>query len=256
VIYVLWNGIYEHDVDFYTVYRSLSATTGYTAIANIDAEPNPDLDLLLYEYADVAAENGVTYWYAVTATDHAGQESDLSAENVFDTPRPDGFGVTLLPADIAATAAGFNLPARQVIAWDSEAADIFIDRGYITDGGPDTTWIPYINAGIYTNPATDIQDLGYTSDFDEITQAPQDGWSTLGYAEAIVGHTYVVWTADDHFAKIRITAISASGAVTFDWAYQTSDSDYGRLELAPRPPRDGGSPAVKPAITMGYLKSM
>jgi hypothetical protein len=256
MVYVLWNGIYEYDVDYYTVYRSLDAIEGYTAIAHVDAEPNPNLDLQLYTYPDATADNGETYWYAVTAVDYAGQESELSAENVFDTPRPDGVGVTLLPADIAPTASGFNLPAQLTVDWDSPAADIFVDRGYITDGGPDTTWIPYINAGINTTPVTDIQDLGYRDDFDEVGWAPEDGWSLLGYAEAIVGHVYVVWTSEDHFAKIWVTAISATGAVTFDWAYQTSTTELGRLELAPRPPRDGGVPAAKPTVTMGFLKSI
>ncbi len=254
VVYVLWNGIYEHDVDYYTVYRSAQATTGYAPRANIDAEANPDLDLLLYEYADETAENGETYWYAVTAVDNAGQESALSAENVFDTPRPDGVGVTLLPADITPAGAGFNLPTRLTVNWDSEAADIFVDRGWFFNSPTDSVMIPYINAGAFTDPLTDIQDMGYTANFDEISYAPVDGWSLLGYAEALLGHSYVIWTSQDHYAKVRVTAISASGAVTFDWAYQTSDTDEGRLELAPRPPRDRELPADKPTATMQLLK--
>src|SRR5947199_55619 len=47
-------------------------------------------------FADNTVTNGNTYYYAVSAVDLAGQESpDLSFENVFDTPRPEGFGVTL-----------------------------------------------------------------------------------------------------------------------------------------------------------------
>ena len=60
--------------------------------------------------------------------------------------------------------------------------------------------------------------------------SPEYGWSDLGYVELILGHTYVIWTADDHFAKMRMESMNASGSVTFQWAYQTAQ---GILELAP-----------------------
>jgi hypothetical protein len=234
-VLILFNGIYEHDVDFYTVYRSNSAADGYVALADVNALANPNLDLLIYEYFDINAENARTYYYAVTATDHAGQESDLSAEDVFDTPRPEG-NVTLLPMNDFPTVAGFNLAAAVQLDWDSELTDVWLDTAFIVDG-IDTTWISYLNAGLYTPNPTDIQDMGFTTSFDDISYAPADGWSQLGYVEAIVGHTYVIWTSDDNFAKLRINSISASGAVAFRWAYQ---EDVGNLELAPpvRPERD------------------
>lgn len=250
-VYVYWNGIYETDVDHYVVYRSPQATTGYTAIATVTAEPNPDLDLLIYEYIDNAAQNGTTYWYAVTAVDNAGQESALSAEEVFDTPRPEG-NATVLPVDVAPTAAGFNLATHQVVAWNSVAADTYVDR-YFDVVDVDTVWHVYLNAGVYTVDQTDIQDLGYTSGFDDVGWAPNAGWSQLGYVEAIVGHTYVIWTSDDHYAKVRITDISLSGAVSFQWAYQT---DIGNLELAPpaRPLRDNNESLDKRTVVSQLIK--
>ncbi|MEW5796588.1 MAG: hypothetical protein AB1772_09525 [Candidatus Zixiibacteriota bacterium] len=226
-VLVIWNGIYEKDVDYYRVYRSLQATTGYVAIANVDAVPNPNLDLLIYEYRDFGATNGVTYWYAVTAVDNAGQESPLSAENVFDTPRPEDIG-TMQPNDLAPNLAGFNLATHANVAWDSEVADVYVDRA---DG------IVYLNAGVFTPNQTDIQDLGYTAEFDDVGWAPEFGWSELGYYEAIVGHTYIIWTSDNHYAKIRITSITPSGTVGFQWAWQSVE---GNLELAPpvRPVHD------------------
>ena len=250
-VYVYWNGIYERDVHHYVVYRSLQATTGYVAISTVAAEPNPDLDLLIYEYIDNLAQNGVKYWYAVTAVDNAGQESPLSAEAVFDTPRPEG-NATVLPNDVAPTAAGFNLAAHQVVAWDSPAADLWVDR-YFDVIGVDTVWHVYLNAGLYTDDQTDIQDFGYTESFDDIGWAPGDGWSQLGYVEAIEWHTYIVWTWDDHYAKVRITDISPSGAVSFQWAYQTVQSN---LELAPavRPSRDGDEPLDKRTVVSQLIK--
>ena len=38
------------------------------------------------------------------------------------------------------------------------------------------------------------------------------------------GHTYVVWTWDDHFAKFRVTAMSP-GRVVVDWSYQLQRSN-------------------------------
>ena len=250
-VWVYWNGIYERDVHHYVVYHSLQATTGYTAIATVAAEPNPDLDLLIYEYIDNLAQNGVTYWYAVTAVDNAGQESPLSAEEVFDTPRPEG-NATVLPKDVAPTAAGFNLATHQVVAWNSTAADLWVDR-YFDVVDVDTVWHVYLNAGLNTVDQTDIQDLGYTESFDAIGWAPGAGWSQLGYVEAIEGHTYVVWTSDDHYAKVRITAISPSGAVSFQWAYQT---DTGNLELAPpvRPLRDNDDLLDKRTVVSQLIK--
>lgn len=222
VVYVFWNGIYDRDVDYYVVYRSLDALTGYKEIATVDAESNPNLDLIIYEYDDATADNGTTYWYAVTSVDRAGQESDLSAENVFDTPRPEGTA-TLFFNDDTPSLSGFNLLTQSNVPDTSAAADVWMDR--------DINGVPYLNAG---NIDTDIQDMGFTGDFDNIGWAPDLGWSELGYVEIILGHTYVVWTADNHFAKMRAlsfnTGVGGLNSVTFEWAYQT---DPGNLELAP-----------------------
>jgi hypothetical protein len=54
---------------------------------------------------------------------------------------------------------------------------------------------------------TDIQDAGYASSLDAVDFAPNAGWSPTGSVELIVGHCYVVWTRDDHYAKFRVTEI-------------------------------------------------
>jgi len=250
-VWVYWNGIYETDVHHYVVYRSLQQTTGYVAIANVPAEDNPQLHLLIYEYVDNLAQNGVTYWYAITAVDNAGQESELSAEDVSDTPRPDDIA-TLLPVDVAPSAAGFNLASHEVVDWNSVASDIWVDR-YLEIFGVDSVWRVFVNAGLYTDGQTDIQDLGYTETFDDVDTARTGGWSQLGYAEALEGHTYLVWTWDDHYAKVRITSISPSGAVSFQWAYQTVAAN---VELAPpvRPLRDNDDSPDKRTVVSQLIK--
>jgi hypothetical protein len=218
-VYIYWNGPYDHDIAGYDVWRSLEPTNNYTKIGSVDAQANPNLDLLIYKYIDNTAMNGVTYYYAVSTYDHAGQESDLSAENVFDTPRPDG-QVTLFDVAVDSSLSGYSFAAQTIVKPASIAADIYIDR-------VDTIF--YINTAVDN---TDLQDMGYTDSLDEISYAPTEGWSAEGWAEIILGHTYVVWTADNNFAKVRVRAINTN-SVTFGWAYQT---DQGNPELvAPIP---------------------
>lgn len=229
VVHVLFNGIYDGDVNYYNVYRSREEFDNYTVIGTVDAVSNPNLDLILYRYDDNSVANGVSvpYFYAVTSVDFAGQESELSAETVFDTPRPEAEAALLANDLQSGQVAGFDLSTGLAVYDTSSLADIFVDR---------FQGILYLNLG---RVDTDIQDMGYTepitfnSDvlaFDNIGWAPQDGWSELGYVEIVEGHTYVIWTADNNFAKIRVyDANPNTGVVQFNYAYQT---DVGNPELS------------------------
>jgi hypothetical protein len=236
---VVWNGVYDRDIDGYIVYRSFQATTGYTEIGQVSAQSNPNLDLIIYNFIDNNLTNGVTYYYAISAVDRAGQESPLSAETVFDTPRPEGV-LALYSLFTAPNQAGFNLgftlnKVPAILPWDYSAVDVYID----TANG-----VFYLNAA---NIYTDFQDVGFTASFDEVGYSPADGWSQLGYLELILGHTYVVWTRDYHYAKLRVQELNLGlGYVVFQWAYQT---DTDNPELAP--PLPGGE---KPQHGSEYLR--
>lgn len=231
-VYLYWNGIYETDVEWYLIYYSLD-DGDYFLMDSVAADDNPNLDLLIYEYVDTDVTNGDTYFYAVAAKDYAGQVSELSAETVFDTPRPEGLGA-MISNDVNPSLAGFNLATQTNVADDSPSADVWVDR---YEG------IFYLNAG---NVNTDIQDMGYTYSFDDISWSPDIGWSELGYTELLVGHTYIVWTADNHFAKLRIMQITdVSGTINFQWGYQV---DAGNPELAPKP-------ELKPEHGPEYLRA-
>jgi len=210
-VYIYWNGPYEKDITKYRVYRSLNQTTGYTAIGSRDAASNPNLDLIVYEFIDNTAVNGQTYYYAVASVDAAGHVSELSAESVFDTPRPEGTAVVFDVA-IEPSLAGYDLSGRVNVRWDSSDADIYVDRS----GG-----VYYINVA---DAQTDLQDVGFTASFDDVGFAPTDGWSTNGWAELIVGHTYIVWTRDLNYAKMRVESLNSS-SVSFRWAYQTDPNN-------------------------------
>ena len=49
-----------------------------------------DLSTDASRYVDDDVRNGSTYFYAVSAYDYDGNESELSPEQVYDTPRPSG----------------------------------------------------------------------------------------------------------------------------------------------------------------------
>ena len=80
---------------------------------------------LIEQYIDQNAQNGVTYHYAVSAFDINGNESDLSPEEVYDTPRPSGQNVTLHAYDLFPTRSGFYFGTTERGAIDWKDADIY-----------------------------------------------------------------------------------------------------------------------------------
>ena len=216
-VYVYWNGPYERDIESYIIWRSHDEWDDYQEIGVREADDNPDGDLIIYEYKDVQVSNGTTYYYAVSSVDRAGQVSELSAESVFDTPRPDG-EVTVFDEAVKPDSAGFIFRVPTVVPSTSILADVYIDR--------DSNGVFYLNAA---NLNTEIQGMGYTSSFDDIGWAPQEGWSANGWAEIVPGHTYVIAIKNGHgdwnYAKIRVLNENhETGAVTFQWAYQTKEN--------------------------------
>ncbi len=228
-IYLWWYGPYDRDIAEFIIYRNDDGPNDpYVEISRRSADDNPNLDLIIYSDTDRTAQNNVTYWYAVASVDHAGQISELSAENVFDTPRDEGV-VSMFDWVVNENASGFNFMAMSTVTAFSAACDVYIDR--------DQNGLFYINAAyleedppdIFFVPKGFIQDLGYTDQFDEIGWAPQVGWSELNFFEIIEGHTYVILTDEDRYAKMRVTDInSATGRVDFQWAFQR---DTGNPEL-------------------------
>jgi len=220
-VYIYWTPTGQA-VDLFVVYRSSSAYGTYREIGHTTADT----------FVDDEVRNGETYFYGVTAVDECGYESELNREIVQDTPRPEGYGDRLYDAngnDWRRSAWQFD--AYRAVPWDHPDADIYY---IIADG------VPFLVAVDYD---TDIQDAGYAG-FDDVTWAPDGGWSPTGTVEVIPGHMYVVWTRDNHFAKLR--AVSLNGdRMEFDWAYQV---DRGNPELSPRPGRDPVPLDLKPDI--------
>ncbi|MBD3381420.1 MAG: hypothetical protein GF404_04400 [candidate division Zixibacteria bacterium] len=225
-VFLYWYPNDEYDLDFYVVYRSIEDNEGpYYEIGKVYWDEETD-------FVDRDVTNGNTYYYAVSAVDESRNESDLSYDYVPDTPRPEGSGVRVYDYYQDPTASAFDFSRYQVVDGDDPDADVWFDYFVNNDG----VGAFFINV---QNDQTDIQDYGYTSNLDAVDWSPEDGWSEIGYSELILGHSYIIWTADNHFAKLRVTDYSVAGGwVKFDWAYQV---DRGNPELAPkRPAHDFG----------------
>lgn len=202
-----WDKNTERDLDYYNVYYSSSYNGAYIYLGSSTTN----------YYIDYTARNGITYYYAVTAVDRAGNESELSFDEVFDTPRPEGFNQTVFNYNSYPEKAGYSFLLNRTVGYNSNDADFFYE---------------VYNNKLYLDvwSDTDIQDMGATIDIYDISYAPTTGYvplkagENIKYSEIFIGHTYVIWTVDNHFAKIRISNVT-NERIVFDWAYQTVEGN-------------------------------
>jgi len=210
-VFLYWTPVAVKYVDNFVVYRSSQADGVYYEIGHTRDDSFVDRDV----------RNGRTYFYSVSAIDHCGYETQLSREIAFDTPRPEGYDAELFDANGEQWArSGWEFRTYRAVPSDYPGTDIYFIQ---VDG------VPFLVAA---DLDTDIQDAGFAY-FDDVSWAPGDGWTPTGTVEAIPGHVYVVWTRDNHFAKVRVLDVY-NGRVVFDWGYQIGN---GNPELAPRPHR-------------------
>ncbi len=226
-VIIYWNPVLGSDVRGYGIWWT-DAESGpeggpYERLVNVMGEGSD-------YYEDTDVDNGTTYYYAVTSFDWDENESDLSYEDVFDTPRPAGTDLVVYDAVEEPTEAGIDFSQAEdpgytsddlVVAWDSASADLYVDSS--SDGDPDVL-------RLIPTAGTLIQDFGFTDDLDEVDWAPQEGWSDSPVGvEAIRGHSYIVQTDDGNYSKIRISVINKNNRyMIMDWAYQLRP-DYPEL---------------------------
>ena len=202
-----WNPNHERDLAGYNVYYAYSYDGKYTLLGSTQNA----------YYTDYGAKNGDTYYYAVTAYDNNGNESDLSYENASATPRPEGFNASIFDYRNFPSTGGYSFTTFTAVPYDDKSADFFFEN---------------YNGAFYLDvwSDSDIQDMGPTTDIYDIPYAPTTGWSATKDAVAIIGHTYVIWTWDNRYAKVRISNIT-NERVVFDWAFQTV---AGNTQLKPK----------------------
>ncbi len=192
-----WNANQDHNVDGYNIYSATSANGRYQLIGT-SSEP---------QFVDRHLTNGVVYYYAVSAVDYNGEESDLTGKDVYAIPRPEGFSLALFDYSLYPNTAGYDFSTETLGKYDDQYTDIYFENYQGT-----------LYMDVWSD--TDIQDMGYTRTLDDIAYAPADGWTLTKSVMLIKGHTYVVWTNDDHYAKFRVVSLFADHVVV-DWAYQT-----------------------------------
>ena len=207
---IVWYGNGESDLAGYKVWRSPDDDT-FDLLAEVDANTT--------EYVDRDLQNGVTYFYAVSAFDFDGNQSELSLEVASATPRPAGQNVILDDATLHPDRSGFDFsrPEKGAIPWDLPSTDIYF--AFDPERGA---------RNLHSDNNTQMQDLGYYESIDDIYFAPEHGY-VREYVELFRGHAYALKTAGGNYAKIHITTISDND-VTFDWAYQI---DPDNPQLAP-----------------------
>ena len=226
-VLIAWYPNQETDLDGYRIYSSLEESGKYTEIAEVGRK--------VTSYVDDDVENGVTYFYAVSAFDYDGNESSLSPV-IEDTPRPEGRNITLEDFILRPDRSGFDFsnPGRSAQAYNAPGVDIYFGVGTVNTGDDELS-VPYIYS---VSDDIQLQDLGYTDNMDDVDVSPVEGF-TFAFVEAIIGHTYTFQTLDGNFAKIRVTDLKIEWVsddidqawVTFDWAHQLHS---GNPDLAPR----------------------
>jgi len=209
-VIIEWYPNGEYDLAGYQVWRGRD-DTNFDNLAEVSEDTT--------RYVDTTVRNGETYFYAVSAYDIHGNESELSPENAWDTPRPDGRNITLDDYNIFPDRSGFDFsrPEKGSVPWDTAATDIYF--GFDTEVN-----VTYL----YSDNETLMQDLGYHENFDTVDFVPDMGYTSL-FVELLEGHVYAINTPDNNFAKIHVRELYED-AVIFDWAYQT---DPGNVQLAP-----------------------
>ena len=233
---LVWLANTEPDVSAYRIY-SAPCPQGQDCEADLVAEiPAPPGEEYV-EYVVHGLANGVPRFYAVSAVGRGGREGPMSSGNVFDTPRPAGTGQVIDNFLVSHRGVGYDFSAFTSTNVTDPPTDIFY--GYYEDS------TGFLHQQVFVpDYSTDIQDAGYSKSLDAVDFAPDSGWSPSGTVEAIVGHNYVVWTRDSHFAKFRITTVSPT-AMQFDWAYQV---DMSNRELKARRALEGQGPRRRPVV--------
>ncbi len=197
-----WSAPPERDLQGFNIYYAEDYWGEYTLIGST---PNTS-------FVDYEAVNGEKYYYGVAAYDFNNNESELSYDEVYGIARPEGTNEIVYDYITQPDLAGFSFAEESIVSYNDYLADFFFEN---YEG------VFYLNVW----EEFDIQDMGRTDDIYDITEAPTGGWvpilpdDNVKYVEAKINHTYVIWTVDNHYAKIRVSQITPERMV-FDWAFQ------------------------------------
>ena len=214
-----WDHNQESDLDAYNVYYSFDDVEFLLTATTADNN-----------YVDMDVRNGETYFYAVTAFDVSGNESSLTMESVYDTPRPTGYDAQLISNATDPSHSAFSfLLATDTGSGVTASGDPKTDFFFQMDSGNGSRLLYGGNTG---SRNTWIIDMGTTSGLSDVDYAPETsdpGWVMNGPVALVVNHTFVLQTEEGNYAQVRVTNV-VDEYMIFDWAYQLDP--YNR-ELAP-----------------------
>ncbi len=204
---IYWDPIYYDDIEGYRIWKGYYESGRYYLIGETRSACFVDWDVA----------NGVTYYYAISSIDFWGDESELSEDIIFDTPRPEGFNYRVYTREDYPDDSGFDFSTESVVPYNYRTADVYF--------GWDDRYEDYYMQAVDDN--TDILIFGPTDDLSDVDWAPEEGWISGARVPIYEGYSYIVWTRSNNFAHIRIAYIIYD-CIYFDWAYQL---DEGNPEL-------------------------
>lgn len=171
------------DAASYTVYRSTSNFTNTSSATQIQS-------LSALAYNDTGLTNGTTYWYAVSATDAAGNENtSVSATSVTAND-------TIDPALPASVSASTNADGSVSVSWDAVSTD--------TSDNHETV------DSYYVWRTTNLSSLNTTNTSEALTNTSSTSYDDTSITTG-TNYTYVVTVADD--AGLHNNATTSNEAV-------------------------------------------
>jgi len=170
-------------------------------------------------------DNGTAYSFALTATDDGITKESYPSNIVADTPRPFGTAQIYQQEAEDEHLAGFDFSEGIEVPYLDSDCDIFLDVYTIADNLHYSLTSPdQASAALRT---TEIQDMGYTESFDDISISPAMGWDPDFSVDVLSmeNHTFALKTEDNNYVKLRVLSTGSAGEnqswVRFEYGYQT-----------------------------------
>ncbi len=147
--------------------------------------------------------NGTTYSFLIVAFKNDGDEISRPSNIVDDTPRAESAGsLTMVNGGENLRYLDVNTQTLQTSEDLPQSSDILCQT--FNAGAGDRAAMVGVNGAR-------VQDLGYVSSWDDIDNAPNGlgSYPAANYSvQALVGHVYAVFTADNRYAKIYVTGLN------------------------------------------------
>ena len=214
-------------LEVYTVYRSVDTNTSFVAVGQVDSGNR--------QLVDTGLDESTTYFYAVTASDEAGNEGPRSSPVQVRTKGPDR-DAPQPPQNLSAIPSEEDF-GRVVLRWNAPIADA--DGGELTglnrfvvfrSKGGNSSFVPIDTLDVSLREYTD-QSLEALTNYVYTVSALDEAGNESARAQSVQVRT----EGPDQVAPAAPQNLSAVadendfGQVTVSWGASTLDSDGGQL---------------------------